>query len=67
MTADQLTDIDALRSEIDRLDAEILAEVYIELIGGKQASLGLGAGGHRCGPEYCAGLGPDAGDCLAVV
>lgn len=26
------------------LDAEILAEVYIELIGGKQASLGLGAG-----------------------
>ncbi len=25
------------------LDAEILAEVYIELIGGKQASLGLGA------------------------
>lgn len=26
------------------LDAEILAEVYIELIGGKQASLGLGGG-----------------------
>ena len=27
MTTDQLTDIDALRSEIDRLDAEILAAV----------------------------------------
>ena len=25
------------------LDAEILAEVYIELIGGKQADLGLGS------------------------
>ena len=27
MTTDQLSDIDALRSEIDRLDAEILAAV----------------------------------------
>ncbi|MEN5084496.1 DNA polymerase III subunit epsilon [Bosea sp. TWI1241] len=37
------------------LDAEILAEVYIELIGGKQADLGLGAvGTGRGGPGLTA-------------
>ena len=31
------------------LDAEILAEVYLELIGGRQAQLGLAEGGERVG------------------
>lgn len=37
------------------LDAEILAEVYIELIGGKQTSLGLGAATVGGGPGGLAG------------
>lgn len=36
------------------LDAELLAEVYIELIGGKQADFGLAAGGRQ-GPAAGAG------------
>ena len=35
------------------LDSELLAEVYIEMIGGRQAALGLGTalGGHRSGGQ----------------
>ena len=36
------------------LDSEILAEVYIELIGGKQASLGLGVGAAAGRPGLAA-------------
>jgi DNA polymerase III subunit epsilon len=38
------------------LDAEILAEVYIELIGGKQANLGLAPAGLRLAASRSAGL-----------
>jgi DNA polymerase-3 subunit epsilon len=40
------------------LDSEILAEVYLELIGGRQSALTLAADGHRAGSNAAGGWTP---------
>jgi len=48
MTTEQLTDIDALRSEIDRLDAEILAAVKRRSeVSGAIGKIRMASGGTR--------------------
>ncbi len=45
------------------LDSELLAEVYIEMIGGRQAALGLGTAGNRPGSRGRHGDGRRCGHC----